>query len=1072
MAPLNVKSPSPQASRNQAFLRLQDRIWSAAVDKDDGKLKEIFEEALQMKPNSEAHPTASDQPTYDDDIEANDPCESKALEWKSSIQKTVRAALQRKPTQRNEGLEKTHDWVELIANTCRQLTEDQADRAGLENAAGHWASILFIAICRGHDVNAKYLLEALNVKIYLQRRFTWAKETVLYRAVVKKDLDIVSLILKHNCMAPLEYIDIGNIYGHTPLYQITEEAGDYGFADVDGIMRKILEKLLLYRADVDAAGDKGWTPLHNLILGELNEASRVYIKRLLEAKAEVNTKDIYGDSPLHDACSKRDELIITMLLDWGAEVDCLNNEHQTPGQLFKGLGSSKPLNGDQTKFFNRELSFLQKQIRRPRKPNDLPIAPTNYTKITREDCEHFPVYFRHQWEGCTPEFGKNGWLSWSPTSIKVSHVLYRIPEDTNLLTEAGAAEAQAGRNTPEDYGRDDGELLDMDPKSSFLSDCELRVKESFRNLLKDTTHEMRQTEQETGNEVKSNSDERVQGRQLTAALKGRSWKWINFPANNMTWIQDFIIANIRTSDLTSVDPHAWQFFESNIRVRETNDNNARVRKPHAYIKDKPDPKEGGQQQSLVTQPLTKDSRSEGAKNLGDQKPATSGKSGEQLPDPKEVPSWVDAECFIKSSSMISLVLPFLDFENEMEEEKDEFLKQERVIRHRYSPFTGMHGVQMSQTLDDTASGSGQNKGGNRDLRATEEQVIYRWSEKQLETETKNDKQEATDKDFGLKGLKRLYYWLPKRFQTRGETVDEKVDTQNEAINRNPARIEGGVDERANGKKTNQAKNKAIKQNFRKSWLMVRQLWLWKLNDDIFEEEISIEMDKEARYYKDFESTVQDLGLVNETISKAARSTWQLRDIRDELRLLQRLFETQLEVVRKVAEILWPTKLPSNPTLNKEDRKTLRANFIRDLGLESLIQRVTRLNQDAYTTLGGVSTIIQAMQAQASLKEAESARFMNYIILPFTVVTVIFTPLSFLTSLFAVNSDGFPHNDDGELRIPADWLGWNLIMGELLALIPVFLLAWVIYHRLYKGRWGSVKDLLKSRLLHKSRPTSP
>lgn len=42
-----------------------------------------------------------------------------------------------------------------------------------------------------------------------------------------------------------------------------------------------------------------------------------------------------------------------------------------------------------------------------------------------------------------------------------------------------------------------------------------------------------------------------------------------------------------------------------------------------------------------------------------------------------------------------------------------------------------------------------------------------------------------------------------------------------------------------------------------------------------------------------------------------------------------------------------------------------------------------------TNLFQLSNIIQAMQAQASLKEAEAARFMNFIILPFTIVTVIF-----------------------------------------------------------------------------------
>lgn len=38
-----------------------------------------------------------------------------------------------------------------------------------------------------------------------------------------------------------------------------------------------------------------------------------------------------------------------------------------------------------------------------------------------------------------------------------------------------------------------------------------------------------------------------------------------------------------------------------------------------------------------------------------------------------------------------------------------------------------------------------------------------------------------------------------------------------------------------------------------------------------------------------------------------------------------------------------------------------------------------------------------MQAQASLKEAESARLMNLILLPFTIVTVIFVSLAIFLS---------------------------------------------------------------------------
>jgi hypothetical protein len=177
-------------------------------------------------------------------------------------------------------------------------------------------------------------------------------------------------------------------------------------------------------------------------------------------------------------------------------------------------------------------------------------------------------------------------------------------------------------------------------------------------------------------------------------------------------------------------------------------------------------------------------------------------------------------------------------------------------------------------------------------------------------------------------------------------------------------------------------------------------------------------DEEAKFFKNFTTSDWSPSEVNTIIRQAADSTWRVKDIRDELRLLRQLFETQLKVVKDVAEILWPSRLPGQPTLTKDTRKVLRESFVHDTGLETLIQRTQRMDRDASTTLEGVgwlvphslltlvsfllvdtdkwfqlSNIIQAMQAQASLKEAEAARFMNFIILPFTIVTVIFVSLA-------------------------------------------------------------------------------
>lgn len=238
--------------------------------------------------------------------------------------------------------------------------------------------------------------------------------------------------------------------------------------------------------------------------------------------------------------------------------------------------------------------------------------------------------------------------------------------------------------------------------------------------------------------------------------------------------------------------------------------------------------------------------------------------------------------------------------------------------------------------------------------------------------------------------------------------------------------------------------------------------------ELFVLTLPAQTDQEAQYFKDFSNTNIRPDGINRRIQEAAKAIWETKDIRDELRLLRQLFESQAEVIGDLAEIFWPTKAYGGE--DRESRQVLKENFIRDCGLEALIRRVKKMDDDAATTSDGVSffsrfhiygccrelmkmttqlaNVIQAMQAQASLKEAEEARILNTVILPFTIVTVIFvsiyspqgcvillltceqTPLSFLTSLFAVNTDAFPHNSEGELRLPASWFTWRI--GKQLA----------------------------------------
>ncbi|KAJ3457001.1 hypothetical protein MRS44_014142 [Fusarium solani] len=1080
-------SDSQDPAPSKLKVKLRSWMWLAATQCQDGAIQSILqrlddtsEEPAPVILEREVVPTTGK--TFSDDPEAG-PKSNRLVDLGKEIDATL-----------GPGGEEIDDDIEVLrkaaANTYRNLAPQE--RVGpLSDVEGR-CSVLFIAICRGHDKDAEYLLR--NHKIDLTFQSSKNKRTALFQAVAQKKANLVSRILQHPFMAPSHYINLGDSKMFTVLHQISGMASE---PVEDGVMLRILDAILQYGPNVDALNDSLQTPLHQLIVQDIGKESKRCLERLLDADAEFNTQDNdgaliipccvaeplltnTGNSPLHDACRKRNHTVIQMLLERGAELDCLNDNEETPRELFKrgGLGE------EDKKFFAENLSFLQKAPLRRKTAGNVPQKPAEYSEDIRRICDNFPVYFRYQWAGLKPKPDGSTSMSWTPTGIKVSHVLYRKKSDSKRLEDDSAQEESEKEST------NDGSSIEepADGGTSFLADCEANfASEVWERLVKEdadisiekasesprdeSSKPKDESQRERGLEGRREESIRVEltEDQFKKNVRDSSWRWINFNSNNMTWIKDFLITNIRTSDGAEVDAQAWQFFESNIRVRETNDLCSRVRKPHARVAEKPSPK--------VNRPA------------GDEKtPAKSEKTTKPSLGPEKRISWANAECFIKPSSMI----PFLDIETlhdpETETDKGEILrKRYEQLERTYSPFTGMLGAQRPQTLDQTANHVEQR---DNTLRTKDQQVVYRWLKDRIDKTNQKSRKEAKKPA--------TLAFLP---------------------------ADNGHVERRNKRRANKDKAKKIQQDLSLSWLMVRQLWLWKLDDntiitaiparknetmaddlfetirqgnldtlrtpsdlikrivfeavtlvnefkwaglgehvlDIFEGQIGYEVgailaltktilltkaaqtDEEAKFFKNFTTSDWSPSEVNTIIRQAADSTWRVKDIRDELRLLRQLFETQLKVVKDVAEILWPSRLPGQPTLTKDTRKVLRESFVHDTGLETLIQRTQRMDRDASTTLEGLSNIIQAMQAQASLKEAEAARFMNFIILPFTIVTVIFTPLSFLTSLFAINTSGFPHNEEGELRLTSGWLSWRMVVGEISTLIPLGLLVLVIYY---------------------------
>ncbi|KAF4977976.1 hypothetical protein FDECE_18288 [Fusarium decemcellulare] len=770
---------SPKATLAKLVSSKEDEIWHAALFGDDGEVRRI----LKGLTNG---PEAPDDSMSLSDIEAAGPSSVTNTEFQEAVEAVVEESYLgldlETPVQA-----RIKDITDQLANTRRVLTIKEMHGRDFFVFPGDAISILWIAIERGHPLDVDYLLKNHNPSLHTPN--TRSLQTVLHKAVWREDPVFVSDILTKSSSSPSSYINVGDFRSRTPLHGLISWSVNQSLDESKVLW--VFDLLYEYGANIDVLDYCCMTPLHLLLSEALRKKGRkttfnyagmiALLDRLVSVGAEVNTKDTEVEN--------------------GADLETLGCDRKTPKQVF--LGTEEP----DKDFGTRMLTPSPTRVAKRKKQMKIRPAREEHSSRRLAVCHKIPVYCRYQLNVLNPDKNGNTFRYWAATDKSVHDVLFE-----NWVTSLEDCETEFQTAREQFRHR---ESSDPEPSGE-------RVTEETGEFQPESVTKERT---EINDHATLGQTEQFE-REMTMGVQPHTWKWMNFPANNITWIKDFIASHHKASTSTKIDPQTWQFFQNNTRVHETNEISSRVRIPHARS------------------------------------------------------------------------------------DLHEVFSADGLVRH----------------------------------------IV-------LETVTFLD-------EFKWAGL--------------GEHVL-----------------------------------------------------------DVFESELVIEADKEARFFSNFTKKDWRSQYSNVAIHEAAQCTWLVKDIRDELRLIRKVFEQQLEVVKDFFKI-HPT-LQDKTSEDCSSTESFRETFVRDCGLDTLIQRVKHMDEDAAATLEGacltdyavgqLSNITQAMQAQASLKEAESARLMNFILLPFTVVTVIFTPLSFMTSLFAVNSDGFPHNEDGELRIPSGWF-WRR-MGKFI-----------------------------------------
>ncbi|KAK7423727.1 hypothetical protein QQX98_000917 [Neonectria punicea] len=924
----------------------------------------------------------------------------------------------------------------------------------VEKAIGPSTAIseeLFEALAAGNEAEAARLID--------ERDFKWDSKigeqqaTAMHQAVEHGQKNIVAKLARKYSDA----VDGSDKYGRTPLHYVAAQP------HADELTRTLLKN----GANVDALDSQNLTPLHAVVWvpswpeGEGEDDNRVGVATLLvNSGAEVNTRDVFGDSPLHDAAQRGDKKLMELLLQHGADSECRNFNDQTPQDVL-------PNNNERSK-----LEVLLRSINKwdPDAAHAIRGIPTEPPQC---------------WDS-PPK---------SPVNGSKSEIL--DPTQGNICEKffADVRFFYRDKGYSQSWSVPMHELLHQPKGKSMIKNLE----NQFIELV-----------------LKDHKDQSLSKEQVQA----KCWRWIHIPVNQMSWVTDLVWWLTKTNEtgtndnVTEKRKEAWRFLERSLSQRKGAKPGFFTRVPHAGDLLKGRTSTGGD---------TDDEQETHREKETDQEQESDHESLKESSAMGTSTSLYRREIWRNSAKYpgdgkISLVVPYIDFETKQylerfdkdQETKDYKINAPRIrdkcrLEEMSRPYKGFLGLHRPQTLDE----SHYDMLSQEDLRKrNEDQVVYKWYEEVARKREESKKNKAKNQFSGAKYSKKVP--LPSR---KGAEEVEVYNASSKGLKYKRDLDGKGADF---GRDTRDASQLP-------RLLMVHQLWLWKLDQDtvitafpdryhrgvedslfdtirqggidsytsphqliedilfesvtfleefryaglgihvldVFDSVIAECSDREAAFFETFSDSLNANEPSPDQTKDEIKLIRQCKDIRDELHLLLRVFETQRNVVKKFSDLFWPSETASQ----------MKEAFIEDCGVGVLIGRTKALDRHAERTLQELDYLVQTEQAQTSLVEAHSAGQLNKIIWLFTLITVIFTPLSFMTSLFAIPFNYFPQNSDGEIRVEGGWIAGRMTIGEIASVAPIAVAillilgpssVWRKIQKPIESIWAKVQKHIKSK----------
>ena len=176
--------------------------------------------------------------------------------------------------------------------------------------------------------------------------------------------------------------------------------------------------------------------------------------------------------------------------------------------------------------------------------------------------------------------------------------------------------------------------------------------------------------------------------------------------------------------------------------------------------------------------------------------------------------------------------------------------------------------------------------------------------------------------------------------------------------------------------------------------------------DIFETGVIQVISRVSGFMKQLTSLKAD------DIKKEQKFMHDISDIRDELAMIDAILLQQKDILNSVIENAnndakkdeWPTVVDANQKLD-----TYR-------------KRVGKIDKDAERIEKNIQDQLNLKRTYASIRDARTSVLLGTAIIGFTIVTVIFTPLAFMTSLFALPIDRLVKQQSEDKTYATSYIG--------------------------------------------------